>query len=273
MGGHSFFSDMGNDPLPSEEMCREIVGACLDRGITGFDTTHQPERLALGKVLKALDRRDEAKIFAWNFLQKLKPEEKLDRPVEYEPHHLDQLLEELQTDSIDFLVLHDLDEGADEQHQRQEALAETWVKAGTVKTLGVWEPGADLRQRYEGRSAFTFTICPYSIVREGAAATFAAAKELGWENYACSPFVRGWELDKLVEKAVVRDGGEEPTVRAKLADRMLRYSLYHPCVDRLITAIRRLEWIQPNVESAKHGPLTETELAWLQSLATDSRDA
>lgn len=48
-----------------------------------------------------------------------------------------------------------------------------------------------------------------------AEAAFAAAKNLGWETLACSPFCRGWELDKWVQKAVAREpAAAEPQVRA-----------------------------------------------------------
>ena len=67
LGGHSFIQQLGNDPAPDVDEQIEIVSTCLDAGITWFDTTYQPERVALGTVLKALGRRDEATIIAWNF--------------------------------------------------------------------------------------------------------------------------------------------------------------------------------------------------------------
>jgi aryl-alcohol dehydrogenase-like predicted oxidoreductase len=266
LGGHSFFSDLGNEPAPTPDGCRDIVSACLDAGITWFDTTHQPERLALGRALSELDRRDEATIFAWNFMQVLGPRDKLDRPVEFESRHLEQLCGELQTNAIDCLVLHDLDGGTPEKHARQESLALEWLKAGHVKALGVWAPGKDAPERYGGNPAFRFMIRPLNVKTTGATESFAMTKALGWQNYACSPFVRGWELDKLVAEALEKYDGDEPTLRAKLADLMLRFSLFHANVDRLITAIRRIEWIQPNIASCRRGPLTEDEAAWLSAL-------
>lgn len=269
LGGHSFFSELSNDPLPDREATLEIVNTCMDSGITWFDTTHQPERLALGAALSSLGRRREATIFAWNFMQELRPGDKLDRPVEYQPQHLDQLLNELQTETIDGLVLHDLDGGTVEQHERQEALAREWLQQGHVKTLGVWDPDERVCERYGGDSAFTFAICPYNVAARRAASTFARTKPLGWRNYACSPFVRGWELDKLIEKALPLQQRGEPAVRAELADLLLRYSLFHPGVDRLIIAIRQTKWIQSNVESSRRGPLSEEELGRLRSIVDD----
>lgn len=79
LGGHSFFSDLGNESVPDERAQQKIVNACLDNRITWFDTTHQPERLALAKALKQLDRRNEATIFAWNFFKVLNPGDNLNR--------------------------------------------------------------------------------------------------------------------------------------------------------------------------------------------------
>ena len=266
LGGHSFFSELGNDPVPSPELQREIVRACLDGGITRFDTTHQPERLALGRALKDLGRREEAAIFAWNFLKELGPEDKLDRPIPYESRHIDQLCRELQTDYIDGVVIHDLDGGSAEVHAGQESVARAWVQQGRVRTLGVWVPRADATARYGGDPAFTFMICPLNVDTPGAAATFELGKSLGWRNFACSPFVRGWTLDRMLEKAQTQEAGDRVVLRATLADRLLRYTLYHPNVDGAITAIRRLEWVQANIDSAARGPLDEQEMAWLRGL-------
>lgn len=266
LGGHSFFSGMGNDPVPSEAEQQAVVAACLDHGIVWFDTTHQPERVQLGKALKALGRRREAKIIAWNFLQDLsgwQPGEKLDRPIEYKPEHLDQLRRELQTDYIDGLVIHELDPGTPDQRGRMEDLARTWQAKGQIGEMGIWAPGEDAEQRFGRNSSYSFAVRPYSVKSREAAPAFAACKRLGWQNYACSPFVRGWELDKMVEKALKLESGREPETRARLADLMLRFSLFEPSVDKLITAIRRVEWVERNVASAARGPLTPDEHSWL----------
>ena len=58
LGGHTFISQLGNDPPASEQQQHLIVESCLNRGIRWFDTTYQPERVALGKVLHSLGRRE-----------------------------------------------------------------------------------------------------------------------------------------------------------------------------------------------------------------------
>jgi hypothetical protein len=51
-----------------------------------------------------------------------------------------------------------------------------------------------------------------------------------------------------------------------VADLMLRFSLFHSDVDRVIVGIRKLAWISRNVESVSRGPLTAREYRWLRRL-------
>ena len=71
LGGHTFISQLGNDPAASREEQQGIVRACLDAGVCWFDTTYQPERRALGETLQALRdygiKTSGAKVIAWNF--------------------------------------------------------------------------------------------------------------------------------------------------------------------------------------------------------------
>jgi len=98
LGGHSYIHQLGNDPQPSfREQCT-LVAACLDSGITLFDTTYHQERLALGRVLRELGRREEAEITAWNFFARSGKKNDLVPWTPYKPHHIDLMLSELQTD-------------------------------------------------------------------------------------------------------------------------------------------------------------------------------
>ena len=89
---------------------------------------------------------------------------------------------------------------------------------------------------------------------------FEACRKLGWLNIACTPFGRGWTLDRIVD-AEGRAG--DAGCRAHVADLMLRYALYSPHVDRLMVAMRKPEWVRPNAESARRGPLSDEERLWL----------
>src|SRR6266700_4900948 len=101
LGGHSFISQLGNDPPASDREQCAIVESCLDCGIRWFDTTYQPERIALGNVLHGLERRNEATIMAWNFFTDFSPDDQPTRPEYYRPNHIDLILEQLHTDHVD----------------------------------------------------------------------------------------------------------------------------------------------------------------------------
>jgi aryl-alcohol dehydrogenase-like predicted oxidoreductase len=265
LGGHSFIQQLGSDPRASEHEQAAIVATCLDHGICWFDTTYQPERIALGRVLQLLRRREEAKIIAWNFFQDFGPEENVGGPSYYQSHHIEQLLEQLQTDYIDYLVVHAM---SDERENRlQEALAATWQAQGLVGALGVWHPCTDARHRSGTRNPYRFMVRPYNVTTRAAGPAFSTAKALGWETLACSPFVRGWGLERLLERAVAAYG-DRGDLRARLADHILRHSLFQPHVDRLIVSMRRAEWVHANVASWRRGPLSDSERTWLEALVT-----
>ena len=265
LGGHSFIRQLGNDPLPTADEQTAIVAACLDAGIRWFDTTYQPERVALGAALKRLGRRDEATLIAWNFFQTFKPEDdQVGPPDYYRPQHLDQMLAELCTDRIDVLVVHPLQDTS--ENERQLKLACAWRDSGRVKALGLWAPDERCAQTYATSNPYSFMVRPWNVLTPEAPPIFAAAKQLGWTTLACSPFLRGWHLDKLVAAAVAA-GLAEQDAREKLADLLLRYSLFQPNVDRLIVSIRKTEWIAKNAASVKRGKLSDDEQAWLAKLA------
>ena len=70
----------------------------------------------------------------------------------------------------------------------------------------------------------------------------------------------------MVTEACARGHGEQELVLRQIADLMLRFSLFHPGVNRLIIAMRKLDWISRNVESVAKGPLTAAESRWLRRL-------
>ena len=265
LGGHSFIQQLGNDPRPSPQEQLALVAACLAHGLTWFDTTYQPERVALGRALATLGQRESATILAWNFFVDFNDDGQVGGPAYYQPHHIEQMLEQLQTTWIDGLVVHYLEDAA--KNQQQTELARDWQAKGYVKRLGLWHPPLDAQHVYAG-SPFRFMVSPYNIKTPEAGPIFAASRALGWENLACSPFVRGWELDQLAERARHVHGLSAADARGRVADLLLRYSLYQPNVDRLIVSIRKVEWIEPNMVSVRRGPLTLEELTWLDTLGT-----
>ena len=247
LGGHSFIAQLGSDPAPDEKTQDAIVAACLDAGITTFDTTYLPERVALGKSLKRLGRRSAAQLIAWNFFTDFGPNDSVGGHAPYEPQHIHQMLRELQSEHIEHLVVHPVSDPA--AQERQEALAVSWQQAGHVGRLGTWMPPLDTPQP----GPYAFAVAPCNVTNaDDATPRFAAYKALGWEILATSPFVRGWELDKQV----AGQGKDKATV----ADEMLRFSVFFPNVDKLIVAMRRPEWVAINCASVARGGLSPGHL-------------
>jgi hypothetical protein len=248
LGGHSFIAQLGNDPRPDDRAADALVAACLDHGIRHFDTTYRPERIALGASLARLGRRDEARLIAWNFFQDFGEEEvHLAGPEPYREEHLASLLADLRTDHIDELVVHRVgDPGRD---AAQEALALRWQAAGHVGRLGAWCPGPGFAT-WPTRSAYGFVVEPRN------AFTPALAHPDPHDRYGCSPFVRGWQLDRLARALP----------RATVADLLLRHAAFHPPIDRLIVSMRRPEWIDANLASIARGPISADEQVMLAGL-------
>jgi aryl-alcohol dehydrogenase-like predicted oxidoreductase len=263
LGGHSFISQLGNDPPATAAEQRAIVASCLDHGIRWFDTTYQPERVALGAVLYDLDRRNEATILAWNFFTDFAPGDPVGEPEYYRPGHIDVILEQLRADYVDYLVVVPLADS--DENQRQMELAVEWRRKGYVRSLGLWVENPAIIDHYGKENPFRIAIRPFNVTT-AATPAFAACKTFGWETVATSPFFRGWELDRIIAAASARGYDDAETLRRVVADLMLRFSLFQTNVDRVIVAMRKVEWIARNLESVSRGPLSVEELRRLNRL-------
>lgn len=253
LGGHSFIAPLGNDPEPSfEEQCR-IVGACLDNGIHLMDTTYYQERVALGKVMRRLGRRDEVCLTAWPFFKQAGQENDLVPNQPLEEQHLAIMLDELQTDFVDLLVIHCHDD--QERLQRELALAQRWMSEGRVKSASLGMAEARHLRQLPAEHPVTHVLVPYNAFHRGAADTFATAKGMGLETVAMSPFIRGWKLQEIQA---------DKTANAELvADILLRWVAFQPSVDHVVVSMRREEWVHKNTKALTRGPLTEREQALL----------
>ena len=269
LGGHSFIRELGNDPATEFDAQLDIVSRCLDAGITGFDTTYEPERAQLGRVLEELGRTNEADIIAWNFFAHPKTGEYLGAPQPYEPHHLELMLGQLRTDRIEFLVVHPVkDEAA---NRSQDEVVVSWLESGSAGALGTWAPGPDPAERFGAEDRYSFAVLSRNPAGPNTA-SLEACKALGWRTFATSPFGRGWLLDEFVELVTVDTGEDAGTARARLADAMLRYNLHCPHVDHTIVGIRKPEWIDADLAAVARGPLADEETAWLESLQRRAAD-
>ncbi len=250
LGGHSFIEQLGNDPRPSfEEQCA-LVSACLDSDIKLIDTTYYQERVALGKVLKTLGRRDEARIMAWNFFSQPGREDDLVPYTPYEPHHLDVMLQELQTEYVDLLVIH---VHSDTDHLNAELeLARGWLEADKVRAVALGMVDASHLELLPSDHPVSYVLAPYNAFNRGAARTFELAREMGMGTVALSPFIRGWKLDEI--------GGDKRVV----SEVLLRWVASQPLVDHVIVSMRKSEYVRRNVAAVEKGPLNAEEEARLR---------
>lgn len=265
LGGHSFIAQLGNEPKPSDSEIDAIVATCLDAGIVRFDTTYRPERIALGASLARLGRRREARVIVWNFFENFGDGAPVGGASAYRPEHLEEILDDLQTDTVDELVVHRI--GDDRADAVQEELALSWKEAGVVGRLGIWAPGLE-SANWPHRAIYDFAVEPHNLFTQSATEKIACYARNGWEVYACSPYVRGWQMDKLISVARQEHGMPESTARPQIADLLLRYALFAPEIDALIVAMRRPDWVHQNMASVTRGPLTEAERLWLETLKT-----
>jgi aryl-alcohol dehydrogenase-like predicted oxidoreductase len=261
LGGHSFIRELGNDPEASfDEQCA-LVAACLDAGVRRIDTTYYQERVALGRVLERLGRRNEAVIQVWNFFREPGRERDLVPWTPYEPHHLNVILDELQTNQVDLLVVHVHDDA--DRLGRELALAREWLTEGKVGEIGLGMAQSrhlDLLPRAD--HPVTHVLAPYNAFHQDAAEMFARARGMGLRAVAMSPFVRGWKMDEIAAR------GED---RAQVADVLLRWVAGQPLVDHVIVSMRRAAWVATNLRSLARGPLGPEERArldgWLARLS------
>jgi len=264
LGGHTFIHQLGSDPPTTPEQQATIVELCLNQGITWIDTTYEPERIALGGVLERLGRRDEAQIIAWNFFTAFGPGEPVGTSEYYQPGHIDRILEELRTSYVDCLIVHAGDDP--EANRRQEALAMEWRDKGYTRALGTWSPSTAAMREYRSANPYTCVMCPINVTTGDMTRSLESYEALGWEVLATSPFHRGWELDRMAQQAASPGHEDAAALRSKLADLMLRYTLFHPHVDRVVVAMRKPEWVARNLASVRRGPLDPHDLAWLKRL-------
>jgi aryl-alcohol dehydrogenase-like predicted oxidoreductase len=252
LGGHSFISELGSDPPASIKEQAAIVSECLDRGIRLFDTTYQPERVALGRALAGLGRGGEAKVIAWNFFATPDRDFVKEGAAPYGPGSIDGMMRELRKGFIDYLVVHGVGDGPEDA--RQLDLAVEWRKRGLVGRIGTWWP-----TNTSPKEPYDFMVRPWNVTQAADRAVFEAGRDKGWEVFGCSPFVRGWKLDEYARRA------GQP--RDEMAELMLRWSACDPVVDRLIVAMRRREWVGRNLSAVAKGLPPTEERARLEALA------
>ena len=250
LGGHTFIAQLGSDAPATARDQEAVVEACLDRGIRTFDTTYAPERVALGRIFESLGRRAEAEVFAWNFFTDFSPADPLPEEELYLPHHIEQMLDQLRMTYVDCLVL--IPSDVADENQRQIDLLTDWKRKGLVRDLGLWVDEIEIALTCRD-GPFRYALRPFNVATNDGAAVLAACKSFGWETIATSPFNRGWELERIVSALPGGTSSDNGSKKKELADLMLRFSIHHPDVDRAIVAMRKLEWVDRNLESVARG--------------------
>ena len=268
LGGHSFIQQLGSDPMPSTTEADALVRRCLEVGIAWFDTTYLPERVLLGACLQRLQMSAKARIIAWNFFQDFAPGGDVGGPLAWQPHHLSGVLNELGVDRLHGMVVHLMEDPAVDRQQVR--LARDWQAAGLVAELGIWAPGDQASSDWENDNPFQFVVQPHNITTQGSLEKISAYKALGWRTLACSPFVRGWELDRLVA-AWTRIGGPAASeARTTLADLLLRFSVFSPGIDQVIVSMRKPAYVDQAVASMARGPMSKDETRLLEQLRAEA---
>lgn len=254
LGGHSFIRQLGIDPEPDRREAERIVSACLDHGIAWFDTTYVPERVRLARALQDGGGRPEARIVVWNFFDDEHADGTFGGASEWTQERFDAIRRIFGRDRIDALMVHPIDDARADARQRD--LAVGWLGQGLVGCLGLWEPDAVRLGHPPGPYTFFVRPCNPACFRDRP--LFDLGARSGWQAWACSPFHRGWNLERACRSAA------EP--REVVARDLLRYARHAPGVARLIVSMRRSDLVAVNIAAEALGPLAEERIAGLERL-------
>ncbi|MBC7808545.1 MAG: aldo/keto reductase, partial [Akkermansiaceae bacterium] len=201
-------------------------------------------------------RRSEARITAWNFFREPGNDDRLTGFTSYTPDSLGVQLAELQTDFLDLLVIHSREDA--ELLRREMELASIWRAAGWVREVGLGMARREDLENLPAGHPITRVLAPYNVFNVQAADLFREAKVRGMGTFAMSPFVRGWNLDRL-------EADRKPAAAATL----LRWVTTQEIVDTVFVSMRRAEWVGTNLAAEMQGPLSAEESSLVREL-TDS---
>jgi aryl-alcohol dehydrogenase-like predicted oxidoreductase len=144
-------------------------------------------------------------------------------------------------------VTHRTDEDA--SLHRQIELAQSWQSAGLVREIGLGMARLEDLPRLPSGHPITHVLSPYNAFNTGAATLFREARARGLRTVAMSPFVRGWNLEKI-------GAGAD---KADAAALLLRWVTSQEIVDTVFVSMRRAEWVRANREAERQGALTDAE--------------
>jgi aryl-alcohol dehydrogenase-like predicted oxidoreductase len=253
-----------------------VVGAAIDGGVTYFDTTFGCEIQSLGESLRLLKRRDGLFCSAMrvdffsNYLR-----EKGDVRA-YLRRELEGRLREFGFDHVEQFLMGALESGDPLSHPRsllEDAIAE-FLKLrdeGNVRCIGFSCHNADYAARLlDAHPAFDTVMVPYNFVNRSAEGRLAdALRATGASLVAMKPLVwHVYGLPVTVLRNLCHMPGRpaigEQTPIGRLA---MQFILGNPLVAACVSAANSIAAVQENVAASGAGPLTQAQLAALDSYA------
>jgi len=257
-----------------EEKSIEMVGYAIEHGINYFDTAYMyhagNSELVLGKAIKG--KRDNLIITTKSPIPMIQKNEDFDRI-------LDEQLERLGTDHLDFYLLHGLNKDAWEKSRKLNALEflDTIQKDGRAKHVGFsFHDKTDVFK--EIIDAYDWAVCQiqynffdeqYQAGREGL--EYAASKEIG--VIIMEPLRGGRFTQRIPEKVqTIWDSAE---IKRSPAEWGLRWVADHPEVSVILSGMSTLDQLKENLSIADDfipKRLTDKELKTVKKAADAYRD-
>ena len=241
-----------NGPNINEAEAVRMIRHVLDRGVNYFDTAYVyhegNSETVLGKALRG--HRDRVKIATKSAVWLIEKEADFDRM-------LNEQLRRLQTDHIDFYLLHALDKKRwDEIVPKYKLLeqSEAAIRDGRIRHLGLsfhdnYESFPDIVNGYDG---WTFCQIQYNYMdMENQAGTrglkLAAAR--GLAVVIMEPLLGG----RLANPpSPIRDVIEQASVKRSPTDWALQWLWDQPEVSVVLSGMSNLDQVNANLDSAAH---------------------
>ena len=259
----------GNYENIDQEKTTEMIHRAIEAGVNYFDTAYvyhrQKSEIALGKALEG-GLRDKVRIATKSAIWMVEKTEDFDRM-------LDEQLERLQTETIDFYLLHALNRISWEKVLRLNLLerAEAALADGRIRHLGFsFHDGLDIfKEIVDGYDAWTFCQIQYNYMdTEFQAGTeglkYAAAKNLA---VVIMESLRGGKL--AVDWPATQSLWESAAKKRKPADWALQWLWDQTEVSVALSGMSTLEQVEENIASAEvsaPGSLNADELILIEKV-------
>ncbi len=252
-----------------QEKANQMIHTAIDAGVNYFDTAYvyhnQKSESALGKALQG-GYREKVRIATKSAIWLLNQSDDFDRM-------LDEQLNRLQTDSIDFYLLHALDQNSWDKVQQLDLLhrSEAALADGRIKHLGFsFHDKLDIfKQIVDGYDAWDFCQIQYNYMDVDFQAgtkglQYAASKGLG---VVVMESLRGGKL--AAELPSARPLWDSARHKRKPADWALQWLWNQPEVSVALSGMSTLEQVEENVASASisgPGSLNRDELTLIDEV-------